>query len=367
MLASAVCAVAEPLRIATWHVEQARKGPGLLLRDILKGKDSPEDPGIRAVVRTLAHVAPDVVLLTGFDWDYDLRALNALADRLRANSLDYPYLFALRPNSGIATGLDMDGDGRLGGPGDAQGYGRFTGQGGMAILSRLPIDTGAVHDFSAMLWADLPGALLPEVDGAPYPSADALKIQRLSSVAHWVVPVQPRDGPPLTLLAYAANPPVFDGPEDRNGKRNHDENALWALYLDGALPVAPPQTPVILLGNANLDPADGEGLKPAITALLSHPRLQDPRPRSPGGAEAARMQGGANVGQRGDPALDTADWRDIGGPGNLRISYVLPDAALNVTGAGVFWPTLDDPDHALIEGEGAPRHRLVWVDIDGLR
>jgi len=318
------------------------------------------------VAQTLAHIAPDVVLLTGIDWDYDLHVLTALADIVRDAGQDYPHLFALRPNSGLATEYDMDGDGYTGGPGDAQGYGRFSGQGGMAILSKLPIDTDAVQDFSAMLWADLPGAVLPSVDGVPYPSASALKIQRLSSVGHWVVPLRPETGPPLTLLAYAANPPVFDGPEDRNGKRNRDENALWQRYLSGALPLLPPDTPVILLGNANLDPVDGEGLKPAITALLSHPRLQDPRPRSTGGAEAAKSQGGANTAQQGDPGLDTADWRDEDGPGNLRVSYVLPDIALRVTASGVFWPAKDDPDalNAPAPNKNNPRHHLVWVDID---
>ncbi len=81
----------------------------------------------------------------------------------------------------------------------------------------------------------LPGALLPEVDGKPFPSPQALAVQRLSSVGHWDVPVLLGAGKRLHLLAFAAGPPVFDGPEDRNGKRNHDEVAFWSLYLDGRL------------------------------------------------------------------------------------------------------------------------------------
>ena len=38
----------------------------------------------------------------------------------------------------------------------------------------------------------------------------------------------------LHLLAHHPTPPVFDGPEDRNGRRNHDEAALWTAWLDGA-------------------------------------------------------------------------------------------------------------------------------------
>ena len=359
-LLAAFAASAEPLRVATWHVELARRGPGLLLRDILKG----EDPGIAAVVETIAQVAPDVLLLTGVDWDYGQRTLDALAGRLRDAGQDYPYRFTRRPNSGLTTGLDLDGDGRTGGPGDAQGYGRYPGYGGMALLSRVRIDRAAATDFSAMLWRDLPDALLPEKNGMPFPSERALQQQRLSSVGHWIVPLVLGPDRRIDLLAFSAGTPVFDGPEDRNGRRNHDEIVFWRKYLDGALPWPAPQAPVVVLGNANLDPSDGDGLRGAILSLLSDPRLQDPRPASRGGIAASAQQGGVNAAQRGDPALDTADWSDEDGPGNLRISYVLPDASLNVLGSGVFWPTPDEAAFTLITAEGAPRHRLVWVDID---
>lgn len=138
---------------------------------------------------------------------------------------------------------------------------------------------------------------------------------------------------------------------------------LWKRYLDGALGPAPPEAPVILLGHANLDPADGEGLRAAIRDLLDHPRLQDVAPASIGGAEAAELQGGVNAHHRGDPARDTADWSDDVGPGNLRVGYVLPDRRLQVLDAGVFWPEAGDPLRRLIEVEDASRHRLVWIDV----
>ena len=83
----------------------------------------------------------------------------------------------------------------------------------------------------------------------------------------------------------------------------------------------------MVLGNLNLDPLDGAGERAAMAALLAHPRLQDPRPASAGGAAAAGT--GVNGGHDGDPALDTADWRDDDGPGNLRVDYVLPSAELD--------------------------------------
>ena len=341
---AALPVAAQTLRIASFNTELARKGPGLLLRDILRGGDGQID----AVMAVIGAVRPDILLLQGFDWDLDLVALTAFRDQLAAGGGPlYPYLFAPRPNSGLATGLDMDGNGRLNQPRDAQGYGRFTGQGGMALLSSLPIDTEAARDFSAFLWRDLPGALLPEAGGTPFPSAAAQAVQRLSSVGHWDVPVILPDGTRLHLLAFHATPPVFDGPEDLNGRRNHDEIMFWPLLLDGALPFAPPDGPVVVLGDANQDPRDGEGLKDAIRALLTDPRLRDPAPTSPGAAAL------------GD-ATDTVDW-DEPTPGNLRVDYVLPGRSLKVTGGGVWWPAPGSPEAEA--AATASRHRLVWVDI----
>jgi len=345
-LAGAGVSHAEPLRIATYDAELERRGPGLLLSDVLSG-----DEQVAAVIAVIASVQPDVLLLNGFDHDYEGHALAAFGDALEGAGLEFPHRFAARPNAGLATGLDLDGNGRLGEARDAQGYGAFTGQGGMAVLSRFPL--GEVRDFSAFLWADLPGAIPPAEDGAPFPSAAAQAAQRLSSVAHWDVPVITDEGP-LHLLAFNATTPVFDGPEDLNGRRNHDEIAFWQRLLDGALPFPPPAGAVVVIGNANLDPSDGDGRREAIRALLADSRLQDPRPMSNGGALAV------NPGQTGDPGLDTVDWSDPI-PGNLRVDYVLPDARLDVAGAGVVWPAPDAPMGLTVET--ASRHRLVWVDV----
>ncbi len=296
------------------------------------------------MVDGLAALDADTILLTAFDYDREGRALAALADRLAAAGSPYPHRFALRPNTGMATGLDLDGDGRRGGPRDAQGWGRFAGEGGMAVLSRLPLDDTAVLDHSALLWRDLPGAILPDLP------AEVEAIQRLSTTGHWEVPVILPDGRRLTLLAFHASPPVFDGPEDRNGRRNHDEAAFWLHRLAGSFGPSP-ATPFALLGTANLDPADGEGRRDAITALLAHPALQDPAPRG--------TSGRVEPGQAGDPALDTALFDP--GPGGLRVDLVLPSADLTVTAAGVLWPPASDPLAATLAT--ASRHRPVWVDL----
>ncbi len=330
--------VAETLRVAVYDAELERRGPGLLLQDIRRG----EDAQVAAVVQVIAAARPDVLLLLGMDHDLDLVAAGALADRLAQAGLTLPYRFGPRPNTGIATGLDLDGDGRRGGARDAQGYGPFAGAGGMVLMSRLPLRAAGARDFTEMLWADLPGQIAPP--GTP-------PEQRLSTTGHWEVPLDLPGGTSLRILAWHATPPVFDGPEDRNGRRNHDEAAFWLRLLAGDLPEPPPETPFVLLGGANLDPADGEGRRDALAALLALPALQDPAPRG--------TSGHSDPGQTGDPALDTALFAaPVGG---LRTEVILPSVDLRVSGAGVLWPPETDPLAAAVAA--ASRHRLVWVDI----
>jgi len=329
------------MRVAIYNADLTRLGPGLLLRDIVGGKD----PQVSAVVQVLSRLDADVLVLTNVDFDHDLVALSALADVLERAGAPYPHRFARRPNTGWATGLDLDGDGLLGGPRDAQGFGFFAGMGGIALLSRLPVDDAGVRDFSGFLWRDLPDALLPT---GMTPKTRA--VQRLATTAHWEVPLLRPDGSRLSLLIWHATPPVFDGPEDRNGRRNHDEAAFWLHLLAGRLPFAPPAPPFLLLGDANLDAADGDGRHAAITALLTHSALQDPAPR---GRNPRRDRG-----HSGDPALDTALFDGIGG---LRLDYILPSADLDVQGAGVLWPPDSDPFAATLHR--ASRHRPVWVDL----
>jgi endonuclease/exonuclease/phosphatase family protein len=350
-------AQAETIRVATYNVGLNRKGPGLLVRDLLRG----EDAQIAAVVAVIARVKPDIMLLNEFDFDIGGVGLGLFADQLATKGVVYPYRFARPPNSGMASGVDLNGDGRANGPEDGQGFGEFSGARGMAILSRYPIDEEDAQDFSAGLWKDLPGAILPVVNSRPFPSQAAWDVQRLSSKGHWDVPVILPDRSRLRLLAAHATPPVFDGPEDRNGLRNRDEIRFWSLYLAKL----PPDADFIILGDLNADPKDGEGAHGAINALLSDPRVRDVRPFSLGAVAASKRQGGPNASHLSDPAFDTVDWDESRTPGNMRVDYVLPSTNLDVSGAGVFWPAPDEDGFDLVGSDGSlgSQHRLVWVDI----
>jgi hypothetical protein len=95
---------AETLRIATMNAALERKGPGLLLRDILR-----DDPQVTAFARVVRRVSPDILVLQGIDYDHRLTALKALRDKIdQEGGPHYPHVFASRPNTGRSTGLDME-------------------------------------------------------------------------------------------------------------------------------------------------------------------------------------------------------------------------------------------------------------------
>ena len=282
--------------------------------------------------------------------------------------------------TGIPSGFDLDNNGSVGGPNDAFGFGEFPGQFGMAVFSRYPILPHQVRTFQLFLWKDMPGALLPDDPATPAPadwySPEELAVFRLSSKSHWDVPVLV-GGKVIHTLVSHPTPPVFDGPEDRNGTRNHDEIRLWSDYVlpsrsgyiyddQGERGGLKPGARFVIMGDQNADPFDGDSVAQAAQQLLDNPRVNTSlTPTSPGGPEQAVLQGGANLTHRGDPAFDTADFVDVPGPGNLRADYVLPSKNLQLLDGAVFWPLSTDPLFRLVGVFPFPTsdHRLVWVDV----
>jgi hypothetical protein len=104
----------------------------------------------------------------------------------------------------------------------------------MAVYSRYPIAYDDIRTLQLFLWKDMPGALLPDDPNTPTPSdwyaPDALEVFRLSSKSHWDIPMDIGNKKVHFLVSHPT-PPVFDGPEDRNGKRNFDEIRFWAVYI----------------------------------------------------------------------------------------------------------------------------------------
>ncbi len=367
-------------RFATFNASLNRFNEGDLVSDL----SAPDNAQAQAIAEIIQRTRPDVVLINEFD--YDAAGLGAqlfhdnylAVPQNGAFAINYPYSFTAESNTGIPSGFDLDNDGNVGGPNDAYGFGFFPGQFGMVVYSRYPI--GDVRTFQHFLWADMPGALLPDDPDTPaagdWYSPEELEVFRLSSKSHWDVPVDV-NGTTVHVLASHPTPPVFDGAEDRNGTRNHDEIRFWADYVDprtsgyiyddeGSYGGLAKGDRFVIVGDLNADPYDGDSTANAIDQLLGHPGINTRvTPSSEGAVEQAALQGGANDLHLGDPAFDTADFSDFT-PGNLRADYVLPSKNLRILGSAVFWPVESDPLFRLVGTFPFPSsdHRLVWVDVN---
>lgn len=390
-VAGATTAPDDTVRFATFNLSLNRSAAGELLTDLDGG-----DAQAATVAEIVQRTAPDVLLMNEFDYgpesDDGNDALDAFADdylavsQNGADAQDYPYRYAAPSNTGVASGFDLDNDGTVGGDvgsfpsaNDAFGFGFFPGQFGMAVLSKYPIDAAGVRTFQQFLWNDMPGARLPDDLDTPAPadwySAEELDVVRLSSKSHWDVPITIDDDTVHFLVSHPT-PPVFDGPEDRNGLRNADEIRFWGDYVsgdagayiyddDGTEGGLADGASFVVAGDQNADPNDGDSVPGAMDPLLANPLVNtSTTPSSPGGPEQAAAQGGDNTTHLSDPAFDTADFSDSP-PGNLRVDYVLPSVDLAITDAGVFWPASDDSDFGLVGTFPFPSsdHRLVFVDV----
>lgn len=361
------------IRFATFNVSLNRSAAGELLDQLMAGNHEQ----ISSIAAIIQHVRPDVILLNEFDFagenaiaaieHFQTNYLSKPADGLKP--IEYKYAYTGPVNTGIPSGLDLDGNGKATDPTDCFGFGRYPGQYGMVVLSRFPL--GQIRTFQNFLWKDMPQALLPinPDNQHPYYSEDILRVFRLSSKSHWDIPVKTPQGE-IHFLVCHPTPPVFDGPEDKNGTRNHDEIRFWADYISpgknkyivddlqqrGGLP---DRASFVIAGDLNADPVDGDSTNQAINQLLSHPLLRDPKPQSKGAIEATQLQGKVNNTHLGKPALDTGDFSDRS-PGNLRIDYVLPSRKLKIINTGVFWP---EAKTEYAKWLSASDHRLVWLDI----
>ena len=363
------------IRVATYNASLYRDSQGQLVDDLSGG----EDEQARRVAEVIQTMRPDVLLINEFDWDAEGRAAELFADEYLAVSqgdaeaIEYPHRFVPESNTGQHSGVDLDGNGEaVDEPGsqnygnDAFGFGTFPGQYGMVIYSRFPIDREAVRAFRNLLWKDMPNNLLPN----DFYSEAAVDVFRLSSKNHVDVPVEV-DGQTIHVLASHPTPPSFDGDEDRNGRRNHDEIRFWKDYVSGGESAGyirddrggegglEADARFVVLGDLNSDPRDGDSRHVAIRELIGHASVTDPEPSSDGARLAAERDGQVNASHETPARLDTADFSD-GRVGNLRVDYVLHSSNTGLSDAGVFWP---EPEAKHAELATVSDHHLVWVDL----
>ena len=325
---------------------------------------------IKNIAEIIQRTNPDIILLNEFDRDNDRHQsikvfLSKYLNKSQQgqNSVNYPYFFQGAVNTGVVAPFDVNNDQKTGdSPSDTYGFGYFPGHFGMVLLSKYPIDIKNIRTFQMFKWKDMPNALQP-IDPEtkqPWYNAKAWDGMRLSSKSHWDVPVKVNNKI-LHVLASHPTPPVFDGPEDRNGKRNHDEIRFWNDYItegkngyiyddNGTVGGITPDASFVIMGDQNASSVDGDAVKSGITNLLAHKNIQDPLPASDGGK--------AHTKNNPNSVNHTAHWR-------MRADYVLPSkAGIKIVNSGVFWPLTQAPEFRLIKDRSASSdHRLVWVDL----
>lgn len=351
------------------YLPKGQHGSPTVLAELLQTDNQPQ---IRNIANIIQLVRPDVLLLNEFDYiaDSDSGIKAFIKNYLNkpqgtALAIDYPYFYYNTVNTGLPSPYDLDNNGKATGIGaDAWGFGFYPGQYGMVLLSKYPIDTAKVRTFQHFKWKDMPNFLPTlKADGSPWYSQEAWAEFPLSSKSHWDIPLT-INGQTVHILASHPTPPVFDGEENRNGIRNHDEIRLWVDYItsekagylyddNGKIGGLAENARFVLLGDQNAS-ADNEGdaLNASINALYNHVRVNNSLPpASKGGAE--------HTPDNAKAAYHTADWR-------MRADYVLPSkAGFVIKDSGVFWPQKADPLYPLVGSRGASSdHRLVWMKLE---
>ncbi|MDK2973032.1 MAG: hypothetical protein PWP23_2787 [Candidatus Sumerlaeota bacterium] len=368
---------ARTVRVAFFNIERLSTEKITATDDTSAGTNEQ----LQAAAAIIQRIKPDILIVQELDHDYEAleRGEGQLDKNLwlfetnyldqGTNAVRFRHAFVAPCNTGLLAGHDFDNNGMVATEadlntreygGDTYGYGEYPGQFSMGILTNYPIDRDDVRTFQKFLWKDLPGAHLPE----GWYSPEELEVFRLSSKSHWDIPIE-IDTQMLHLLVSHPTPPVFDGPEDRNGLRNYDEIKFWAHYLDGDQALYDDEgergglksgAPFIIAGDLNASPnsdpiATGEV---AITQLLEHPMIADP-------GDLLSSTGALRGNVAGPPAYferATASWRE-----GFRVDYLLPGTNVRVVDGGVFWPSeAEDPEGAAL-ADKASDHRLVWLDI----
>ena len=372
-------------RFCTFNVEDVRYDD---IMAALRGEQNEQALRVRDIARLIAAIDPDVLLVNELEHDHissqplsgeafaqlirQQRAELGMEDRVYAT-------FQAPSNTGIPSGFDLDRNGEVvfepgsrAYGGDAFGYGEFPGQYAMGLFVAEPL---VLHDdrartFQNFLWSDMPDALLPMGDGErvpadePWFTPEMLEVVRLSSKSHWDVPVELPDGTIVHILASHPTPPVFDGPENRNGRRNHDEIRFWGEYLDGADWIVDDEgvrggasdAPVVLMGDLNADPIYGDSHgNPIGTWIFNSPRIN--------GYFVPRSFVSLESGGRKLRPEATSDF-------GLRVDYVLPSKGLLVLRGGIVRGETDLPmqlgftDQVLDSIQyDVSDHFPVWIDL----
>lgn len=372
------------IRVATFNIEDVRSS------DLVRS----DQPRLIEIAEVIQRLRPNVILINEIAYDHP--GVDGIpndaepgqnARRFVERYLSVSRFKGVEPiryraymwesNTGLHSGFDLDSDGTVsnsyeqpaasdafGKPApqtaigraygnDAWGFGTFPGQYAMALLvdERLEVLTDEVRTFRLLPWDYMTannGPMNPEFDESWY-GPEAWPRFRLSSKSHWDVPVKLPGGEVVHFLCSHPTPPAFDGPEERNKRRNYDELRFWGDYLSEQGYIVDDQgfegglergEHFVILGDLNADPVEPGWKRNAIMdQILSHPRVgPDPMPKS-------------DIEISGLDPTDTATW-------GKRADYVLPSRTISVVRTGVW-----RPDPSAMSGFPSD-HFPVWAELD---
>ena len=286
----------------------------------------------------IQRVRPDVLLINEFDFDAEglaaelfQRQLPRRSARTAPGRSSYRYRYVAPSNTGIPSGFDLDNNGTVGGP-----------------QRRLRLRRSSR---ASSAWSSTPSY---PIDSRPGPHLPELPLEGHAGRAAARRPGHP--GPGRLVLARGARrssgcrpratgtfrstsaarsihflvshptPPVFDGPEDRNGTRNHDEIRFWADYIRPSpqrlplrrrRPARRPRARASVRDRRRPErrPARRRQRRRRGPAAARQPAGQRPRhPDQPGRARAGRAPGRRQPHPPGRPRLRHRRLPDVPGP-----------------------------------------------------
>lgn len=334
--------------------------------DLIAQLESGEDLRAKKLAATLQTQRPNIVALTGVDFDEQQDAIKLFQEKYLARGQDgaqpiqYRYSYVAPVNAGVDSGSDLNHDGTVGGAEDALGHGDFPGQGGMVLLSQLPIQESKVRTFNKLKWAELPNNRLSETSFTPLER----KVMPLLSRSLWDVPVVSGSQTVHVVVTHLSSPREL-GVEQAETARHRDQLQFVQDYLGqggeqgyieddaGQTGGLEPDAKFVLIGQLNSDPLEGSA---------QYRQLQELSAPAEFTSEGASSFFRDRRDQDATAVLDLRPHRTDG----QRLNYVLSKrGASTILDSGVFWPTESSERATLVPEPDASglSYRLVWADV----
>ncbi|WP_369832238.1 endonuclease/exonuclease/phosphatase family protein [Moritella sp. Urea-trap-13] len=365
---------------------------------------------IRNVAAVIQKNRPNILMMAEFNNDgtgEDKTALIGFQDNYLsvAQSIDgaggganlepivFSYFESYSTNTGLASGLDLDNDGTIGGLGDDWGFGQYHGKYAFALMSQYEIDTKNTRAFQKFKWKDLENEQIPTItvcDGSqPIPvgmscgdewySAEEWEQVRISSKNHVDAPIiipTANGEEVIHLLMSHPTPPVFD--TGKNKAQNAAEIKFWNQYIQGKeffyddsglTGGLADGAKFVIMGDQNLDPVAGDGEMAVMQTLHDNDLVNQSvmngelYPTSFGASEYAV-----------DKSSDHPKPNRISSTFGLGVDYAIPSANLDVIDTGVYWSASYEEGRKLFDdariglyGNGkdvSSDHRMTWIKVN---